>query len=81
MIVRDIDSLGRICVPISMRRMLDMGINSPVAIWVQDDIVHIKKYTDQGTVCHVCNTKDDVIDLGDYSICRSCAKELVNKCG
>ena len=61
-IVRKIDELGRIVLPIEMRRTLDIAEKDPLEIFVEDSQIILKKYIppeDQASqekkyVCSVC---------------------------
>ena len=44
-IVRKVDELGRIVLPIELRRTLDIEIKDPLEIFVNDDCIILKKYT------------------------------------
>ena len=43
-IVRKVDELGRIVIPIELRRTLDIGIKDSLEIYVEDDQIILKKY-------------------------------------
>lgn len=43
-IVRKVDELGRIVVPIELRRMMNIDIKDPLEIYVDEDKVILKKY-------------------------------------
>ena len=43
-IVRKVDELGRIVLPIETRKRLDLGPKDPVEIFVEKDRVVLKKY-------------------------------------
>lgn len=72
-IVRKVDELGRIVLPIETRKRLDLGPKDPVEIFVEKDRVVLKKYE---PCCIFCGDDDDVIMYKDKRICRSCLEEL-----
>lgn len=72
-IVRKVDELGRIVLPIETRKRLDLGPKDPVEIFVEKDRVVLKKYE---PCCIFCGGADDVIMYKDKRICRSCLEEL-----
>lgn len=72
-IVRKIDELGRIVLPIETRRCLDIGPKDPVEIFVEKYRVVLKKYEPS---CIFCGDVDDVIIYKDKRVCRSCLAEL-----
>ena len=43
-IVRKLDELGRITLPIELRRNLDIGEKDPVEIYVSEDMIILKKF-------------------------------------
>jgi AbrB family transcriptional regulator, transcriptional pleiotropic regulator of transition state genes len=75
-IVRRIDSLGRIVLPIELRRIMDLDIKDPVEIFVDEEHIILKKYQ---PTCIFCNSGDDVITYKDKKICRVCLNELLEK--
>ena len=44
-IVRKVDELGRIVVPIELRKRLDVKEKDPVEIFVNEDQIILQKYT------------------------------------
>ena len=72
-IVRKVDELGRIVLPIETRKRLDLGPKDPVEIFVEKDRVVLKKYE---PCCIFCGDADDVIMYKDKRIRRSCLEEL-----
>ena len=43
-VVRQLDTLGRIVLPIELRRTMDIGVKDMVEIFVEDDKIVLKKY-------------------------------------
>ena len=43
-IVRKVDELGRIVLPIELRRTLNIKIKDPIEIFVDEDYIVLKKY-------------------------------------
>ena len=73
-IVRKVDELGRIVLPIEVRKNMDIDKKGDaVEIFIDDDRIVLKKYQ---PACLFCGNADDVIYFGGKLICRSCAKEL-----
>ncbi|MGN0506395.1 MAG: AbrB/MazE/SpoVT family DNA-binding domain-containing protein [Lachnospiraceae bacterium] len=48
-IVRRLDELGRITLPIELRRTLDIGEKDPVEIYVSEDMIILRKYEPSDT--------------------------------
>lgn len=72
-IVRKVDELGRIVLPIETRKRLDLGPKDPVEIFVEKDRVVLKKYEPS---CIFCGDADDIVVYKDKRICRACLEEL-----
>ena len=43
-IVRKVDELGRIVIPIELRRMMNIDIKDPLEVYVDDNKIVLKKY-------------------------------------
>ena len=72
-IVRKVDELGRVVLPIELRRTLDIEIRSPLEIYVDGDMIVLKKYE---PACIFCGEAKDVVNFKDRIICTDCLKEL-----
>ena len=72
-IVRKIDELGRIVLPIETRKRLDLASGDGVEIFVERDRVILKKYE---PACIFCGDADDIVTYNDKKICRKCLTEL-----
>ncbi len=74
-IVRKVDELGRIVLPIELRRTLNINIKDPLAIFVDEDTIVLKKYE---PACIFCGNAKDVINIKGKNVCKDCVKELKN---
>ncbi len=72
-IVRKIDELGRIVLPIETRRHLDLESKDGVEIFVEKDRIILKKYE---PACIFCGEVDNVINYKDKKICTECLKAI-----
>ena len=72
-IVRKVDELGRIVLPIEMRRTLDIGEKDALEIYVEGSSVILKKYKPS---CVFCDATKDITVFKGKNICRKCLKEL-----
>jgi len=72
-IVRQMDSLGRIVLPIELRRTLDIAQKDSLEIYVDESSIILKKYQPS---CIFCNNAKDVINYKGKNICKSCLDEL-----
>ena len=75
-IVRKIDELGRIVLPIETRRQLELEPKDGVEIFVDEDRIILKKYQ---PCCMFCNDGDDIVLFKEKKICRKCLLELKAK--
>ena len=74
-IVRKVDDLGRIVLPIELRRTLSIDIKDPLEIYVDGEYIILKKYA---PACIFCGSAVDVINHNGKNICRTCVEELKN---
>ncbi|MCI8407457.1 MAG: AbrB/MazE/SpoVT family DNA-binding domain-containing protein [Oscillospiraceae bacterium] len=75
-IVRRIDNLGRVVLPIELRRLFDIEKEDPVEIFVDDNYIMLKKYQ---PACIFCNDAKDVVNFRGKNICQSCLAEMKEK--
>ncbi len=72
-IVRKVDELGRIVIPIELRRTLDIGVKDSLEIYVEDDQIILKKYS---PACAFCNNASSITVFKGKNICNECLNEL-----
>ena len=72
-IVRKVDELGLIVLPIEMRRTLDIGEKDALEINVEGSSVILKKYKPS---CVFCDATKDITVFKGKNICPKCLKEL-----
>lgn len=72
-IVRKIDELGRIVIPIELRRNLDIEIRDSLEIFVDNENIILTKYS---PACIFCGQAKDVKDFKGKKICPACKDEL-----
>ncbi len=72
-IVRKIDELGRIVLPIELRRTLNIGERDPLEIYVDGDAIILRKYEANCVFCD--NTQDIIVYKGKY-VCKGCIDEV-----
>jgi transcriptional pleiotropic regulator of transition state genes len=68
-IVRRIDDLGRIVLPMEMRRTLGIGVKDPLSITIEDDRIVLQKHRD---ACALCGATGDVVTVRDRVLCPAC---------
>lgn len=72
-IVRRVDDLGRIVIPMELRKILDIEPRDSLEIFVEGDTVILKKYEPQ---CVFCGQAKDVETFKMKNVCKDCAREL-----
>ena len=72
-IVRKVDELGRIVLPIELRRTLDIAERDALEIYVDGSNVVLKKYRPS---CIFCDSNKDLVVYRDKNICTKCLKDL-----
>ncbi len=72
-IVRKIDDLGRIVLPIELRRVLNLDRDSSLEIYVDDDSVVLKKYQ---PACIFCGSADEIETHENKNICIVCREKI-----
>lgn len=72
-IVRRVDELGRIVLPIEMRRTLDIAVKDTLEIYVEGDNIILTKHQDS---CVFCGKKKNLTEVLDRCVCPQCLKLL-----
>ena len=72
-IVRRVDELGRIVLPIELRRTLDIGEKDSLEIYVEGSSIVLKKYMPS---CIFCNDTKGIVNYKGKNICAACMREL-----
>ena len=72
-IVRRVDELGRIVLPIELRRTLDIAERDTLEIVVEGSAVILKKYR---PTCIFCDSARDIAIFKGKNICPKCLREL-----
>lgn len=75
-IVRKTDDLGRIVLPIELRRTLDIEVKDPLEIFVDGDSIVLRKYT---PCCIFCGSDKNVEEFREKPVCAACRKALAQK--
>ncbi|NLI60285.1 MAG: AbrB/MazE/SpoVT family DNA-binding domain-containing protein [Clostridiales bacterium] len=75
-IVRKVDELGRIVIPIELRRTLNVAEKDALEIYVDGDQIILKKYE---PACIFCDDARDITVYKGKNICKNCFGELANR--
>ncbi|SHH50731.1 AbrB/MazE/SpoVT family DNA-binding domain-containing protein [Tepidibacter thalassicus] len=72
-IVRKVDELGRVVIPIELRRTLNIAEKDALEIYVDGESIILKKYE---PACIFCGNAKDVKHYEGKNICISCIDKL-----
>lgn len=72
-IVRKVDELGRIVLPIELRRTLGIDIKDSLEISVNGQQIILSKYE---PTCVFCGSANDVKTFKEKKVCNKCASEI-----
>lgn len=76
-IVRRVDELGRIVLPVELRRTLDISERDPLEIYVDGASIVLRivlrKFRPN---CIFCNSSRGVSEFRGKNVCQKCLKEL-----
>ncbi len=72
-IIRSIDDLGRIVLPIEIRRSFDIDTKDQVEIFTDNDMIVLKKFQRN---CIFCKSSEDITDFKGKAVCAKCLSEL-----
>ena len=75
-IVRKVDELGRIVLPIELRRTLDIDVKDSLEIYVDGDNIVLHKYM---PACIFCGSVDSIVEFKGKNICPDCIKKMGEK--
>lgn len=75
-IVRKVDELGRIVLPIELRRTLDIAEKDSMEIYIEGDTIILKKYQ---PACIFCDNARDIITYRGKNVCSDCIRMLEEK--
>ncbi len=68
-IVRKVDELGRIALPIELRKTLDIETKGPIEIYANKECIILKKYEPS---CVMCGSMDNLTTFQGKKICKKC---------
>lgn len=77
-VVRKVDELGRIVIPIELRRTMGIEEKDALEIYVDNEKIILKKYE---PACIFCGNADEVANYKGKNLCRSCLLEIGKQVG
>ena len=72
-IVRKVDELGRIVLPIELRRTMNIAEKDAIEIYVEGSTIILKKYE---PTCIFCGNARNMTMYREKNVCMNCLKEL-----
>lgn len=72
-IVRKVDELGRVVLPIELRRTLEIEEHDSLEIALEGDCILLRKYQPN---CIFCGAEEDLLTYRNKRVCRSCLQEM-----
>lgn len=72
-IVRRIDDLGRIVIPMELRRTLGIRVKDPLSISVEGERIVLEKHHDS---CVICGSEQGVQEVKGRPVCSECIAEI-----
>ncbi|MBM0067941.1 AbrB/MazE/SpoVT family DNA-binding domain-containing protein [Alkalicoccobacillus gibsonii] len=70
-VVRKVDELGRVVIPMELRRTLDIQMKDPLEIYVDNERIILKKYKPNSQCMVTGEVSDQNISLGNGKIVLS----------
>ncbi len=77
-VVRKVDELGRIVIPIELRRTMGIEEKDALEIYVDNEKIILKKYE---PACIFCGNAEEVQNYKGKNICRSCLIDIAKQAG
>ena len=74
-IVRRVDELGRIVIPMELRKSMDIKEKDSLEILTDNGAIVLRKYSN---TCVFCGEGEDVIEFGGKHICPACLEKIKN---
>ena len=72
-VVRQLDNLGRVVLPIELRRTMDISVKDPLEVFVEGDSIILRKFQES---CVFCGGTDSLLSFREKLLCPACAKAI-----
>lgn len=72
-IIRRVDELGRIVLPISLRNRFEITEKDPLEIFIEGSSIILRKYE---PFCVFCDDTKNLIDFQGKLVCKKCINKL-----
>ena len=72
-IIRKVDELGRIVLPIELRRTLDIAERDELEIYMEHDRIILQKFEPS---CVFCASSHDLLSYRGKNVCQECIRNM-----
>ncbi len=72
-IIRKVDNLGRIVLPIELRRTMDIAERDELEIYMENDRIILQKFE---LACIFCGSSRGLISYRRKNVCQECIKKM-----
>ena len=72
-IIRKVDELGRVVIPIEIRNQFNISEKDPIEIYVSGSSIVLKKLEEN---CVFCDNTDNLVEYNNKLICKGCLKKI-----
>lgn len=72
-IVRPVDPLGRIVIPVELRRNLGIKTDDSLEVFVDGEYIMLKKYE---PACVFCGNVKNVMSVRGKNVCETCIEDM-----
>lgn len=72
-IIRRVDELGRVVIPIEIRNQFNIVEKDPIEIYVDGSSIVLKKFEQN---CIFCGNTQDLLSYNGKLICKKCANKI-----
>ena len=74
-IIRRMDELGRVVIPIEIRNQFNIAEKDPMEIYVDGSSIVLKKFEPN---CIFCGNTKNLLEYHDKLICEKCKNKITN---
>lgn len=72
-IIRKVDDLGRIVLPIELRRTLDIAERDELEIFMENDRIILRKFE---PACVFCGSASSLVSYREKNVCQECIRKM-----
>lgn len=72
-IIRKVDELGRVVIPIEIRNQFNIVEKDPIEIYVEGSTIVLRKFEES---CIFCGNTENLTEFNDRLICQECSKKI-----